>query len=43
MIAVPPKESPSNENKMITIVYLAAAKLSLPKLTNPTPACMFSP
>ena len=27
-----------NKNKMITIVYLTAAKLHLPTLTNPTPA-----
>jgi len=31
-----------NKNKMITIVYLAAAKLQLPTLTNPTPAYMTS-
>jgi transposase len=29
-----------NKNKMITIVYLTAAKLQLPTLTNPTPAYM---
>lgn len=28
--------------KMITIVYLAAAKLPLPTLTSPIPACMSS-
>jgi transposase len=27
-----------NKNKMITIIYLTAAKLPLPTLTNPTPA-----
>jgi transposase len=31
-----------NKNKMITIVYLTAAKLHLPTLTNPTPAYMTS-
>ncbi len=31
-----------NKTKMITIVYLTAAKLQLPTLTNPTPAYMFS-
>lgn len=31
-----------NKNKMITIVYLTAAKLPLPTLTNPTPAYMSS-
>lgn len=31
-----------NKNKMITIVYLTAAKLPLPTLTNPTPAYMTS-
>ncbi|PZS23675.1 MAG: ISL3 family transposase [Pseudonocardiales bacterium] len=31
-----------NKNKMITIVYLTAAKLQLPTLTNPTPAYMTS-
>jgi transposase len=31
-----------NKNKMITIVYLVAAKLQLPTVTNPTPAYMFS-
>jgi transposase len=29
-----------NKNKMITIIYLTAAKLTLPTLTNPTPAYM---
>ena len=29
-----------NKNKMITIIYLTAAKLPLPTLTNPTPAYM---
>ncbi|MGH4011605.1 MAG: transposase [Pseudonocardiaceae bacterium] len=29
-----------NKNKMITIVYLTAAKLQLPTLTSPTPAYM---
>jgi transposase len=27
-----------NKNKMITIIYLTAAKLPLPTLTNPKPA-----
>jgi transposase len=31
-----------NKNKMITIVYLTAAKLQLPTLTSPTPAYMTS-
>jgi transposase len=31
-----------NKNKMITIVYLTAAKLHLPTLTNPTPTYMTS-
>jgi transposase len=31
-----------NKNKMITIVYLTAAKLPLPSLTSPTPAYMSS-
>src|SRR6476661_3901235 len=31
-----------NKNKMITIIYLTAAKLQLPTLTNPTPAYMSS-
>ena len=31
-----------NKNKMITIVYLTAAKLPLPTLTSPTPAYMTS-
>jgi hypothetical protein len=31
-----------NKNKMFTIVYLTAAKLPLPTLTNPTPAYMTS-
>ncbi|MGH3524384.1 MAG: transposase, partial [Mycobacterium sp.] len=31
-----------NKTKMITIVYLTAAKLRLPTLTNPTPAYMTS-
>jgi transposase len=31
-----------NKNKMITIIYLTAAKLPLPTLTNPTPAYMTS-
>ncbi len=31
-----------NKNKMITIVYLTAAKLQLPSLTSPTPAYMSS-
>jgi hypothetical protein len=31
-----------NKTKMITIVYLTAAKLQLPTLTNPTPAYMLS-
>ncbi|MGH3840955.1 MAG: hypothetical protein ACRDS0_05840 [Pseudonocardiaceae bacterium] len=31
-----------NKTKMITIVYLIAAKLQLPTLTNPTPAYMTS-
>jgi transposase len=29
-----------NKNKMITIIYLTAAELALPTLTNPTPAYM---
>ena len=29
-----------NKNKMITIVYLIAAKLPLPTVTNPTPVYM---
>jgi hypothetical protein len=29
-----------NKNKMITIIYLTAAKLPLPTLTNPRPAYM---
>ena len=29
-----------NKNKMITIIYLTAAKLTLPTLTNPRPAYM---
>lgn len=32
-----------NKNKMITIVYLTAAKLPLPTLTHPRPAYMLSP
>ncbi|MGH3901548.1 MAG: ISL3 family transposase, partial [Pseudonocardiaceae bacterium] len=31
-----------NKTKMITIVYLTAARLQLPTLTNPTPAYMTS-
>jgi Transposase len=31
-----------SKTKMITIVYLTAAKLQLPSLTNPTPAYMSS-
>jgi len=31
-----------NKNKMITIIYLTAAKLQLPTVTNPTPAYMSS-
>jgi transposase len=31
-----------NKNKMITIIYLTAAKLPLPTVTNPTPAYMSS-
>ena len=31
-----------NKTKMITIVYLTAAKLELPTVTNPTPAYMSS-
>ncbi|MGH3820286.1 MAG: transposase, partial [Pseudonocardiaceae bacterium] len=31
-----------NKNKMITIVYLTAAKLRLPTLANPAPAYMSS-
>lgn len=31
-----------NKNKMITIIYLTAAKLPLPTVTNPTPASMSS-
>ncbi len=31
-----------SKTKMITIVYLVAAKLQLPTLTNPTPAYMTS-
>jgi transposase len=31
-----------NKTKMITIVYLTAAKLQLPSLTSPTPAYMSS-
>jgi len=30
------------KNKMITIIYLTAAKLILPTVTNPTPAYMSS-
>lgn len=31
-----------NKNKMITIIYLTAAKLQLPTVTNPVPAYMAS-
>ena len=31
-----------NKNKMITIIYLTAAKLQLPTVTNPRPAYMAS-